>query len=81
MLIAFKLKLALACAAGLAGPLAVAPLMMGNGARDAGLRDKQVIVELLPGTISYRVNGDFTRAGRQARLRSHRSASTVRSRS
>ena len=28
MLIAFKLKLALACAAGLAGPLAVAPLVM-----------------------------------------------------
>ena len=27
MLIAFKLKLALACAAGLAGPIAVAPLV------------------------------------------------------
>jgi formylglycine-generating enzyme required for sulfatase activity len=66
MLIAFKIKLALACAAGLAGPLAVAPLVMENGAPDAGLRDRQVIVELHAGAISYRVNGDFTHAGKQA---------------
>jgi formylglycine-generating enzyme required for sulfatase activity len=66
MLIAFKLKLALACAAGLAGPLAVAPLVMENGTPNAGLRDRQAIVELLPGIVSYRVNGDFTRAGKQA---------------
>jgi formylglycine-generating enzyme required for sulfatase activity len=66
MLIAFKIKLALACAMGLAGPLAVAPLVMENGAPDAGLRDRQAIVELHPGAISYRVNGDFTRAGKQA---------------
>ena len=66
MLISFQIKLALACAAGLAGPLAVAPLMMENGAPDAGLRDRQAILELHPGAISYRVNGDFTHAGRQA---------------
>jgi formylglycine-generating enzyme required for sulfatase activity len=29
-------------------------------------RDRQAIIELPPGTVSYRVNGDFTRAGRQA---------------
>jgi formylglycine-generating enzyme required for sulfatase activity len=66
MLIAFKVKLALACAAGLAGPLAVAPLVMEHGALDADLRDRPTIVELHPGMVSYRVNGDFTRAGKQA---------------
>ena len=66
MLIAFKLKLVLACAAGLAGPLAMAPLVMGNGAQDAGLRDRQAIVELQPGSASYRANGDFTHDGKQA---------------
>jgi formylglycine-generating enzyme required for sulfatase activity len=66
MLIAFKIKLALACVAGLAGPLAVAPLVMDNGTPDVGLRDRQAIVELHTGSASYRVNGDFTHAGRQA---------------
>jgi formylglycine-generating enzyme required for sulfatase activity len=66
MLIAFKIKLAMACAAGLAGPLAVAPLVMENNAPAALLHDRPAIVELHPGAISYRVNGDFTRAGRQA---------------
>ena len=66
MLIAFKLKLALACAAGLAGPLAVAPLLHETGPLDAGLRDRQAFVEVQPGTVSYRAAGDFTRAGKQA---------------
>jgi formylglycine-generating enzyme required for sulfatase activity len=66
MLIAFKLKIALACVAGLASPLAVAPLVMENGAHGADLRDRHAIVELQAGSISYRVNGDFTRAGKQA---------------
>jgi formylglycine-generating enzyme required for sulfatase activity len=66
MLIAFKLKLALVCAVGLAGPLAVGPLLNDAGAPEAGLRDRQAFVELQPGTASYRVAGDFTRAGKQA---------------
>jgi formylglycine-generating enzyme required for sulfatase activity len=66
VLIAFKIKLALVCAAGLAGPLAVAPLVIDNGAPDVGLRDRQTIVELHSGSVSYRVNGDFTHAGKQA---------------
>jgi formylglycine-generating enzyme required for sulfatase activity len=66
MLIAFKLKLALACLAGLAGPLAVAPLVMETRSPDTILRDQQTIVELHPGTVSYRIAGDFTRAGKQA---------------
>ena len=66
MLIAFKIKLALACAAGLAGPLAMAPLVMERDVADAGLRDRQAMVELHPGSVSYRVNGDFTHAGKQA---------------
>lgn len=65
MLIAFKLKLALVCAAGLAGPLAVAPLLNETGSSETTLRDPPAFVELRPGTISYRVAGDFTRASKQ----------------
>ena len=65
MLIAFKLKLALACAAGLAGPLAVAPLLSDLPRRDAAVSE-QSIVEVKPGTMSYRVAGDFTRSGKSA---------------
>lgn len=65
MLIAFKLKLALVCAAGLAGPLAVAPLLNETASSDATLRDPPAFVELQPGTVSYRVAGDFTRAAKQ----------------
>jgi len=66
MLIALKFKLALACAAGLAGPLAITPLLTDAGSVDATLRDRPAIVELQSGTVSYRVAGDFTRAARQA---------------
>jgi formylglycine-generating enzyme required for sulfatase activity len=66
MLIAFKIKLALACAAGLAGPLTVAPLVIERDVADVGLRDRQAVVELHPGSVSYRVNGDFTHASKQA---------------
>jgi formylglycine-generating enzyme required for sulfatase activity len=66
MLIAFKLKLALACAVGLAGPLAVAPMISSAGSPDPAMRDRQAIVELQPGALSYRAAGDFTRTGRQA---------------
>lgn len=66
MLIAFKLKLALACAAGLAGPLTVAPLLSGGGSPDGTMYDQQAIVELRAGAVSYRAAGDFTRAGKQA---------------
>jgi formylglycine-generating enzyme required for sulfatase activity len=66
MLIAFKLKLALVCAAGFAGPLAVAPLLTDTSSPDVSWRDRQALVELQPGTVSYRAAGDFTRAGKQA---------------
>ena len=62
MLIAFKLKLALACAAGLAGPLAVAPLLSDGASPDGTMRDQQAMVELHPGAVSYRMAGDFTRS-------------------
>ncbi|HLG79712.1 MAG TPA: SUMF1/EgtB/PvdO family nonheme iron enzyme [Bradyrhizobium sp.] len=63
MLIAFKLKLALACAAGLAGPLAVAPLVSDHAMRH-GL--EPAMVELAPDTLSYRAAGEFTRSGKVA---------------
>jgi formylglycine-generating enzyme required for sulfatase activity len=66
MLIAFKLKLALVCAAGFAGPLAVAPLLSEQGSPDVAWRGQQAIVELQPGILSYRAAGDFTRAGKPA---------------
>jgi formylglycine-generating enzyme required for sulfatase activity len=64
MLIALKLKLALACAAGLAGPLAMAPLVSDFDAH-RGAVHVPAIVEVAPARLSYRIAGDFTRAGRQ----------------
>jgi formylglycine-generating enzyme required for sulfatase activity len=66
MLIAFKFKLALACAAGLAGPLAAIPLVSDPGIRDSGAVLEQAMVELHAGTMSYRMAGDFTRGGKPA---------------
>jgi formylglycine-generating enzyme required for sulfatase activity len=64
MLIAFKLKLAFACVAGFAGPLAVAPLLSDAGFR--GGATEQSIVEVHAGNVAYRVAGDFTRDGKPA---------------
>lgn len=64
MLIAFKLKLALACAAGLAGPLAVAPLVSEMATHN--MEGEPAMVEIAAGSYSYREAGDFTRGGRQA---------------
>ena len=66
MLIAFKLKLAFACVAGLAGPLAVAPLLPDAGFRGGASGIEQAFVEVRAGKMSYRVAGDFTRSGKQA---------------
>ncbi|SCB30092.1 Formylglycine-generating enzyme, required for sulfatase activity, contains SUMF1/FGE domain [Bradyrhizobium shewense] len=64
MLIAFKLKLALACAAGLAGPIAMAPLVSDMTVR--GTASEPAIVRVAAGSLSYREAGDFTRGGQQA---------------
>src|SRR5690242_20277083 len=64
MLIAFKLKLALACVAGLAAPMAVAPLVSDIASR--GSAGEPATVEIAAGSLSYRASGDFTRAGQQA---------------
>lgn len=64
MLIAFKLKLVLACAAGLAGPLAVAPLM--SEMKTHAAQEEPAIVEVAAGSFLYREAGDFTRGGQQA---------------
>ncbi|MGX4769510.1 SUMF1/EgtB/PvdO family nonheme iron enzyme [Bradyrhizobium guangdongense] len=64
MLIAFKLKLVLACAAGFAGPLAVAPLVSEMTAH--GTQSEPAIVEIAAGSFAYREAGDFTRGGQQA---------------
>ncbi|OAF08441.1 nitrate reductase [Bradyrhizobium centrolobii] len=64
MLIAFKLKLALACAAGLAGPLAVTPLVSDMTTHRT--QGEPAIVEIAAGGFSYRAAGDFTRGGQQA---------------
>jgi formylglycine-generating enzyme required for sulfatase activity len=66
MLIAFKLKLVLACVAGLAGPLAVAPLLSDAGFRGGADGTEQALVEVHAGNVAYRVAGDFTRNGKQA---------------
>ena len=66
MLIAFKFKIALACAAGLAAPLTVAPLVSDFSARSPALASEQAMVEVHPSSLSYRVAGDFTRHGKPA---------------
>jgi formylglycine-generating enzyme required for sulfatase activity len=66
MLIAFKLKLAFACVAGLAGPLAVAPLLSDAGLRGGAGGTEAAFVEVRAGNVAYRVAGDFTRDGKQA---------------
>ena len=68
MLIAFKLKLALACAAGLAGPLAVGPLLSGGARSGAIAVVEPSLVEVASGTASYREAGDFTHAGKPAEV-------------
>jgi formylglycine-generating enzyme required for sulfatase activity len=65
MLIAFKLKLALVCVTGLAGPLAVAPLLNQAAASRTAIHHPPAFVELRPGAMPYRMAGDFTRAGKQ----------------
>ncbi|MBB4370815.1 formylglycine-generating enzyme required for sulfatase activity [Bradyrhizobium sp. cir1] len=64
MLIAFKLKLLLACAAGLAGPIAIAPLASDMAVH--GTAAEPAIVRIAAGNFSYREAGDFTRGGQQA---------------
>jgi formylglycine-generating enzyme required for sulfatase activity len=64
MLIVFKLKIALACAAGLAAPLAVGPLVSDMTSRRAPA--EPTIVEITAGDFFYRAAGDFTRGGQQA---------------
>src|SRR5262245_13619335 len=65
MLIAFKFKLALACIAGLAGPLAAIPLASDRDTRGGGgVIVEQAMVELQAGTMPYRMAGDFTRGGK-----------------
>ena len=70
MLIAFKIKLVGKlvgiCAAGFVSLIAFAPLMMETEALDPSLREAQTIVEVPPGSTSYRSNGEFTNASRQA---------------
>jgi formylglycine-generating enzyme required for sulfatase activity len=66
MLIAFKLKLVLACAAGLAGPLAVMPLLPATDVSGGAGVVEQAMVQVHAGTLSYRVAGEFTRAGKIA---------------
>ncbi|WP_339035485.1 SUMF1/EgtB/PvdO family nonheme iron enzyme [Bradyrhizobium symbiodeficiens] len=64
MLIAFKLKLALACAAGLAGPIAMAPLVSDMAVHRTVT--EPAIIRVAAGSLSYREAGDFTRGGQQA---------------
>jgi formylglycine-generating enzyme required for sulfatase activity len=66
MLLAFKFKLVLACAAGLAGPLAMAPLVGGIATEPVGPAGAPVVIELAPRNFTYRPAGDFTRAGHPA---------------
>jgi formylglycine-generating enzyme required for sulfatase activity len=65
MLLTLKMKLACALAVGFAGPLAISPWLAPSSAmQSAGLQEP--FVDVRPGVLSYRLAGDFTRAGKQA---------------
>jgi len=65
MLLALKVKLVLAVAAGFASPLAVTA-WLPNSIPTQIAGDVPSFVELRPGVLSYRAAGDFTHAGKQA---------------
>ncbi|CAL75132.1 putative nitrate reductase, nirV-like; putative signal peptide [Bradyrhizobium sp. ORS 278] len=65
MLLAFKIKIALACLVGIAGPTAIVPIV---GRLQDPVADfaEPALVEIAPGRINYRDSGDYIRDGRQA---------------
>jgi formylglycine-generating enzyme required for sulfatase activity len=65
MLLALKIKLALAVAAGFVSPLAVMPWLTNSTPTQIS-GAQQSFVEMQPGMLSYRAAGDFTHAGKQA---------------
>lgn len=65
MRLALKFKLAL-LAIGIASPIAAAAQASDRVREIAARNDEPTLVELRPGTMLYRVAGDFTRAGRPA---------------
>ncbi|MDU1669806.1 MAG: formylglycine-generating enzyme family protein, partial [Bradyrhizobium sp.] len=65
MLLAFKIKLTLACIVGLAGPTAMAPIIAGLHSPAASL-DGPALTEIAPGSFTYRDAGDHVRNGRPA---------------
>jgi formylglycine-generating enzyme required for sulfatase activity len=66
MLLASKLKLTLAAIAGLAAPLAINGAI-GDAHREiAAFGDRPALIALAPGSATYRMAGDFTRAGKPA---------------
>ena len=62
MLIASNIKLAMIAATAFASPLAIIAGVPSHTGDD----DRPALVELRPGTMQYRVAGDFTRAGKPA---------------
>jgi len=65
MLLAFKIKLTLACIVGLAGPTAMAPIIAGLQSPAIDI-EGPALSEIAPGMLSYRDSGDHLRNGRQA---------------
>jgi formylglycine-generating enzyme required for sulfatase activity len=56
----------LVAAAGFAGPLAITAALPGGNRDLAIVKDQPALIELVPGSVRYRVAGDFTRAGKPA---------------
>jgi len=53
-------------AAGFVVPLAITAAMPGGNRDIAAFRDQPALIELAPGSMRYRVAGDFTRGGKPA---------------
>jgi formylglycine-generating enzyme required for sulfatase activity len=65
MLFASNLKIIL-MAAGVAAPLAMTTAIPGGNRDNAAFKDQPALIELAPGSVRYRVAGDFTRSGKPA---------------
>ncbi len=66
MLLASKLRIVFLAAVGLAVSLAMTTALPGGPRDIAALKNGPTLVKLQPGTLRYRVAGDFTRAGKPA---------------
>lgn len=66
MLLASNIKILMLAVAGFAGPLALTGGLPGDVRQHSASGDRPALIALQPGRVSYRLAGEFTRAGKVA---------------